>query len=151
MATEARCDEELAAGGLCSRVFPVDLTPAVIADVRKRLLRLEPKEAPKDKNPNEVPKTLPHPTFPLLAANPSRYQVVKWGQTLRARSQWAEKASPSPQIRRGRIRVPSPAPPRLSLSVIFAFGRTSPGEPFSRSGENLDTAKGSQEKYPWRS
>lgn len=58
-------------------MFPVDFTPAVTADVRKRLLRLGPKEAPEEKNPKELPKTLSHPTFPLLAANPSCYQVVK--------------------------------------------------------------------------
>ena len=78
-----------------------------------------------------------------------------WSRTLqacpsssrpRARSHWAEKASPSPQVRRGRIRVPSPASPRLSLFSDFGFW----GEAFSRSGKNLDTAKGSQEKYPWR-
>ena len=47
----------------------------------------------------------------------------------RARSHWAEKEKPSPHIRHGRIRVPSPASPRLSLffeseTPILAFGRS---------------------------
>lgn len=58
----------------------------------------------------------------------SRHICTAVEPALSARSHWAEKAFSSPQIRRGRMRVPSPALPRLSLSSEFGFWeKPSPG------------------------